>query len=162
MTILYIPVLFGAFFFYWWWRLDIRIVAHYKFINTAFKSLFGVLTGYDPSAYGGQPGPGQFPGAQYLNDPMANMAMQYGQSLAGQGTEFVHKNVRFSLLSLWFVLFNMYLLFICIPVFIVIFISDWKICVNISNEVLFCGRYNICFEEAGNVVFPFHPFCKLT
>ena len=35
----------------------------------------------------------QFPGQQYLNDPMANMAMQYGTSLAGQGKEMVHKNV---------------------------------------------------------------------
>ena len=112
MTILYIPVLFGAFFFYWWWRLDIRIVAHYKFINTAFKSLFGVLTGYDPSAYGGQPGPGQFPGAQYLNDPMANMAMQYGQSLAGQGTEFVHKNVKIFFCLI--LIFTSYMIFFCL------------------------------------------------
>ncbi|XP_048732427.1 protein YIF1B-A-like isoform X2 [Ostrea edulis] len=50
--------------------------------------------GYNPAAYGGQPGMGQFPGSQYLNDPMTNMAMQYGQSLAGQSTEFVHKNIE--------------------------------------------------------------------
>ena len=35
----------------------------------------------------------QFPGQQFLNDPMANMAMQYGTSLAGQGKDMVHKNV---------------------------------------------------------------------
>ena len=39
--------------------------------------------------FGGEP----FPGQQYLNDPMANMAMQYGTSLAGQGKDIVHKNV---------------------------------------------------------------------
>lgn len=59
-----------------------------------------VLTGYNPAAYGGQPGMGQFPGSQYLNDPMTNMAMQYGQSLAGQSTEFVHKNVRHSFIQI--------------------------------------------------------------
>ena len=35
----------------------------------------------------------QFPGQQYLNDPMANMAMQYGQNLAGQGTKMLNENV---------------------------------------------------------------------
>lgn len=51
------------------------------------------FTGYDQPGFGG---PGvQFPGSQFMNDPMANMAMQYGTSLAGQGTEYVHKNVGF-------------------------------------------------------------------
>ena len=48
-----------------------------------------------PPAQGGymQPG-GNFPGSNFLNDPMvANMAMQYGQSLAGQGKEMLEKNV---------------------------------------------------------------------
>nr|CAB3267823.1 protein YIF1B-like [Phallusia mammillata] len=44
-----------------------------------------------------QPGynmpPGQFPGSNLMADPMANMAMQYGQSLAGQGKEMFEKNV---------------------------------------------------------------------
>ena len=31
--------------------------------------------------------------APFMQDPMANMAMQYGQSLAGQGKEYVNKNV---------------------------------------------------------------------
>ena len=35
----------------------------------------------------------QFAGQQLLNDPMANIAMSYGQTLADQGTEYVHKNV---------------------------------------------------------------------
>nr|XP_039260338.1 protein YIF1B-B-like [Styela clava] len=35
----------------------------------------------------------QFPGANILADPMANMAMQYGQNLAGQGKELLEKNV---------------------------------------------------------------------
>jgi hypothetical protein len=46
-------------------------------------------TGYDnQQSYGGYGAP-----AQFMQDPMANMAMQYGQSLAGQGKEYVHKNV---------------------------------------------------------------------
>ena len=35
----------------------------------------------------------QFSGQQLLNDPMANIAMSYGQTLADQGTDYVHKNV---------------------------------------------------------------------
>ena len=55
---------------------------------------------YGNPQYGDQ-GPGnmgwnqqqQFPGQQFLNDPMASMAMQYGTSLAGQGKDLVNKNV---------------------------------------------------------------------
>lgn len=45
--------------------------------------------------FGGPPQSGgpAFPGQQLLNDPMANMAVQYGQTLADQGTEYVHKNI---------------------------------------------------------------------
>ena len=40
-----------------------------------------------------QPG-ANFSGSNLLNDPMvANMALQYGQSLAGQGKEMFEKNV---------------------------------------------------------------------
>lgn len=35
-----------------------------------------------------------FPGEQILNDPMASMAVQYGSSLAGQGKEYMHKNIE--------------------------------------------------------------------
>ena len=35
----------------------------------------------------------QFPGQQFLQDPMANMAMQYGETIANQGKDYVHKNV---------------------------------------------------------------------
>lgn len=55
---------------------------------------------YDPGNQYGGPPPGQqqawnqFPGHQILNDPMANMAMQYGTSLAGQGKDLVNKNLE--------------------------------------------------------------------
>ena len=39
--------------------------------------------------YGGQPQYGQ----NIMSDPMANMAMNYGQNLAGQGRDMVQKNV---------------------------------------------------------------------
>ena len=40
-----------------------------------------------------------FAGQQYVNDPMANVAMQYGQTLADQGKDYVHKNVSSQALS---------------------------------------------------------------
>jgi len=54
---------------------------------------------YGPPGQGAPPAPGggawgqQFPGQQIFQDPMANMAMQYGTSLAGQGKDMVNKNV---------------------------------------------------------------------
>ena len=49
------------------------------------------------SHYGGhlgQPGGAvMFPGQPFMSGPVADMAVQYGHTLAGQGTEFVHKNV---------------------------------------------------------------------
>ena len=54
--------------------------------------------GYDSSQIGAYPNSASgtnvpYLGQQLFNDPMANMAVQYGQSLAGQGTEMIHKNV---------------------------------------------------------------------
>ncbi|ELU01098.1 hypothetical protein CAPTEDRAFT_149416 [Capitella teleta] len=43
---------------------------------------------------GNMAGPPQYPGAQYMNDPMANAAVQYGQTLAGQGKDYLHKNME--------------------------------------------------------------------
>jgi len=50
------------------------------------------------SQYGGHMGAAggpaaMFSGQPFVSGPMADMAMQYGHTLAGQGTEFVHKNV---------------------------------------------------------------------
>ena len=47
---------------------------------------------YNPQQPGPQGAPA-FPGQQYLSDPMANMAMQYGGTLADQGKEYVQQNV---------------------------------------------------------------------
>lgn len=55
---------------------------------------------YDPGSqqYGGPSAGPEQPwnqyGQQILNDPMANMAMQYGSSLAGQGKDLVNKNLE--------------------------------------------------------------------
>lgn len=51
------------------------------------------FSGYHPGNPGG-PGPEQQFAQQYLNNPMANMAMQYGSSLAGQGKDIVDKNIE--------------------------------------------------------------------
>ncbi|XP_059161058.1 protein YIF1B-B-like [Physella acuta] len=58
--------------------------------NLGQPDMFYGGQGYGPSGYGGT----QFPGQQLLNDPVANMAMQYGQSLAGQGKDLVQKNLE--------------------------------------------------------------------
>lgn len=65
----------------------------------SFVNSFG-QPGINQGVYSAQPGanPG-FPGQQFLSDPMANMAMQYGQNLADQGKDMMHKNVRHSLNS---------------------------------------------------------------
>lgn len=55
------------------------------------------MTGNQYADQGQNPNWNQFPGQQIFNDPMANMAMQYGTSLAGQGKEMVNKNVCGSL-----------------------------------------------------------------
>lgn len=63
----------------------------------------GMGYGYpDPAQQGGQQGqnaygayPGNLPGPQIFQDPMvANMAMQYGQSIASQGREYVDKKLE--------------------------------------------------------------------
>ena len=38
--------------------------------------------------------PQMFPGAQFVNDPMANMALQYGSTMASTGKEFMEQKVR--------------------------------------------------------------------
>ncbi|XP_033734758.1 protein YIF1B-B-like isoform X1 [Pecten maximus] len=49
--------------------------------------------GYDQGGYGNPAM--QFPGQQFINDPMmTNMAMQYGSSLADQGKDYVNKNLE--------------------------------------------------------------------
>lgn len=59
---------------------------------------------YDPTATGyypqspPQPQPtaapnAAFPGQQYMSDPVASMAMQYGGTLADQGKEYMQQNV---------------------------------------------------------------------
>ncbi|CAG5114763.1 unnamed protein product [Candidula unifasciata] len=50
---------------------------------------------FSPAGYGGQmPNFQQFPGQQLLSDPVTNMAMQYGQVLAGQGKDLVNQNIQ--------------------------------------------------------------------
>lgn len=57
------------------------------------------------SGHPGQPvgGAVMFPTQPFMTGPVADMAVQYGHTLAGQGTEFVHKNVSTEYWS-WFVL----------------------------------------------------------
>ncbi|KAI0222770.1 Protein YIF1B-B [Lamellibrachia satsuma] len=57
------------------------------------QSAYGQPSGYDQQ-YTDQGNFPQFSGQQLLNDPMANIAMSYGQTLADQGTDYVHKNIE--------------------------------------------------------------------
>lgn len=50
-----------------------------------------VMLGRNPQA---GPQAAGFPGQSILSDPMSNLAMAYGSSLASQGREMVDKNVR--------------------------------------------------------------------
>lgn len=53
-------------------------------------------TSTQQAGFGGQqPGYPAFHPDNLSNDPMANMAFQYGTSLASQGKDYVDKNVRF-------------------------------------------------------------------
>ena len=73
------------------WRFSTLMV----YIDRWCRVVLPTGAGYSsPSSYGGQDNMAQYAGQQYLNDPMANMAMQYGQNLAGQGKDYLHKNVR--------------------------------------------------------------------
>lgn len=59
--------------------------------------LFEDTSGAHQTDFGGmpmQPGGQNFPGAQFMSDPMASALSQYGQSIAGQGTEMIGKNVE--------------------------------------------------------------------
>ena len=54
-----------------------------------------------------------FPGQQLMNDPMANMAVQYGASLADHGKDVMEKQVWKPRLGLdWFILNNANVAFI--------------------------------------------------
>ena len=58
--------------------------------------LFDDTSTQQVGGYGGQQqGYSGFNPAQLASDPMANMAFQYGTSLASQGKDYVDKNVRF-------------------------------------------------------------------
>jgi hypothetical protein len=76
--------------------LDIQEQQQQQFIHNLGQP--DMFYGGQVFAQGGYGGPGtglpQFPGQQLLSDPVANMAMQYGHSLAGQGKEYVNQNIQ--------------------------------------------------------------------
>jgi len=65
------------------------------FEDTSQPPTQAMYGGAPPPQGGGYMQPGNnFPGPNFLQDPVvANMAMQYGQTLAGQGKEMLEKNV---------------------------------------------------------------------
>ena len=56
--------------------------------------MLGLSDVYVNSAQPAVPPAGAYPGQTILSDPMSNLAMAYGSSLASQGKEMVDKNVR--------------------------------------------------------------------
>lgn len=63
--------------------------------NLGQPDMFYGGQGFNTSGFGGpMAGVSQFPGQQILNDPVANMAMQYGHTLAGQGKDLFQKNIE--------------------------------------------------------------------
>lgn len=93
-----------------------------------------------------------FPGQSILSDPMSNLAMAYGSSLATQGREMVDKNVRQVQKYVWCPCMQrtQILTGVCVLV------SAWQIHPNFQAEVLFCCWYALCGKEAGPCSFPLH------
>ncbi|CAL8337241.1 unnamed protein product [Boreogadus saida] len=61
-----------------------------------FEDTSRVRPGAQPGGYSAQPAvppAGAYPGQTILSDPMSNLAMAYGSSLASQGKEMVDKNL---------------------------------------------------------------------
>lgn len=81
----------------------------------------------------------QFPGQQLFNDPMANMAMQYGSSLAGQGKDLVNKNlekyVSTSKLKYYFAVDTSYVAKKLMTLFFPFTKKDWSIKFNQDQPV---------------------------
>ena len=50
-------------------------------------------TGHNAGHSGVDKGPGAYAGQTLLSEPMSNLAMAYGSSLASQGKEMMDKNV---------------------------------------------------------------------
>ena len=68
---------------------------------------YGPPQGYAPPPQQGYP-PQQdaFAGQQIFQDPMANMAVQYGGTIASQGKDYVNKNVGFFLFLFYLLIFR--------------------------------------------------------
>ena len=83
---------------------DINILSHYRCVVEAGYSM-NVASQY--GGYSGQPvNSVMFPGQPFISGPVADMAVQYGHTLAGQGTEFVHKNVSTACDKHWLLCIN--------------------------------------------------------
>ncbi|KAB7507500.1 Protein YIF1B, partial [Armadillidium nasatum] len=92
--------------------------------------------------------PSGFPGSQFIQDPVvANMAMQYGQNLVGQGKEFVdnkiEKIVSVSKLKYYFAVDTKYVLKKLKLLFFPFTHSDWSIRYNSEDEEPVQPRYDI-------------------
>ncbi|KAL8613751.1 hypothetical protein ACOMHN_029608 [Nucella lapillus] len=98
-----------------------------------------------PGIYAPPPPQGQFPGQQLFQDPMANMAMQYGTTLADQGKDYVHKNlekyVSTSKLKYYFAVDNTYVGKKLGLLFFPYAHSDWSVRYNADEPVT--PRYSI-------------------
>ncbi|XP_013777875.1 protein YIF1B-B-like isoform X2 [Limulus polyphemus] len=101
----------------------------------------GPATGWNNQTFG-QP---SFPGQQILGDPMAAMAMQYGQTLAGQGkvivNEKLEKFVSVSKLKYYFAVDTAYVAKKLGLIFFPFTHSDWSVHYNQEEPV--APRYDI-------------------
>nr|XP_054758469.1 protein YIF1B-A-like isoform X1 [Lytechinus pictus] len=101
--------------------------------------------GMQENPYGGPPGPMQYPGQNLMNDPMANMAMQYGASLADQGKDVVEKQIdRFMSVSKLKYYFAVDTTYVAKKLLILLFPfshTDWTIRYNQEEPV--APRYEV-------------------
>lgn len=88
--------------------------------------------------YGGVP-----PGQVFLNDPMANVAMAYGQTLMGQGKQMVDQKVSIILDGIYSIVNDWpYCFTNGLNVFSVYTVR--KVCTHFKIEILFCSGHNLC------------------
>lgn len=90
--------------------------------------------------------PASFPGQQLLSDPMASMAMQYGQTIAGQGKvimeEKIEKYISISKLKYYFAVDTSYVTKKLGLLFFPFTHMDWAVHFNNQNEPV-APRYDV-------------------
>ena len=72
-------------------HIHVEVLSRHK---TVVEPGYNMNVAAEYSGYSGQPGSGMmFPGQPFVSGPVADVALQYGHTLAGRGSDYLHKNV---------------------------------------------------------------------